>query len=109
LKGVDCIATKDHKRFLQFQVKSSTKGTDYALFRIGQREDYYFVFHCVSTQNTWIIPAKDLARVASADTPIEKTGEKRYRIRLTKSKKGKPYPDPQYSNFQDEAGLRLLT
>ena len=106
--GVDCVATKNHLTFLQFQVKSSTEGKNYALIKVKRRPNYFFVFYCVSTNSTWLIPSEDFVRIAKPDTPDKKTGEKTYRISLTRSKDKKAYPDPDYDAYLGENGLRLI-
>lgn len=106
--GVDCVATKDHLEFLQFQVKSSTKGTNYALIKIPKRPNYFFVFHCFSINKLWLIPSTELIRIAKLDTPIKRTGEKTYRISLTRSRKRKREANPQYDKYLEENGLKLI-
>ena len=69
---------------------------------------YYFVFTCIVTNSTWIIPAKDFVKLAAKDTP-DKLGAKRYRISLTRSKDKRRYPDPVFDRFRDKSGLKLIS
>ena len=108
---IDCVVRLDEKppRYLDIQIKARSKeakypGTFSALTLNNPRENFFFIFYSEGADCYWIMPSKDLAKMANRVKSGENKGK--YHIVFTNTlKSGEVRPRPKWNIYKNNFGL----
>lgn len=99
-KGIDCVVRLSQRTYLDVQIKARSRKakqpTTFATMDIVPRANYFFIFYTESKQTFWVIPSKELIRLARRNKTGDNAGT--YSLVLPRSPE-KP------GRFRDYVGL----
>jgi len=113
---VDCIIKKvrDGKPiYIDIQIKARSRdckpydAARFSAMTVNPRDNYFFIFYSEQLNTYWIIPSKELVKIASQNKKGKNKGKYSINLALYSKNKG-PSPNPKFNKYQDDEGFKLL-
>lgn len=105
-KGIDCIIRLDENKYLDIQIKSSSKDANQPrnfayISTFEPRENYFFIFQPGKENDLWILPSSEVVKRWT----LGKKGNEEGKFNITVPNLNK---EKEFNQFKNEKGFELL-